>query len=518
MLLHELAAISSEVGKMRGRKAKVAALAELLRALAPDEVPIGVAYLSGELPQGKIGVGWAMVRELDAGLPAQSPALTLREVHARFDALGALEGKGSGAARKQALGSLFSRATELERSFLARLVIGELRQGALEGLMLEAIAIASNLSPAEVRRAAMLAGSPKDAAVAALAEGAPGLARFALSVFRPISPMLASPADDVEGALERLLQGASEAAFELKLDGARAQVHKDGSEIRVYSRSLHDVTSRVPELVERVRAMPARRLILDGEAIAMRADGSPQPFQITMRRFGRKLDVERMRAELPLSSFFFDCILRDDEVLLDAAARERIAALDELLPVDARIPRLITADPEQAERFFSDVVAKGHEGLMAKSLAAAYEAGSRGSSWLKLKPAHTLDLVVLAVERGSGRREGWLSNLHLGARDPSTGGFVMLGKTFKGMTDAMLAWQTERLRALAIGQEGHVIHVRPELVVEIAFADVQASSQYADGLALRFARVKRYRTDKTAAEADTIDAVRKIFAQGRRAS
>jgi DNA ligase-1 len=508
--LAELARVSSEVAAARGRTRKTELLAALLAALAPDEVAIAIAYLTGELPQGRIGIGWAMLRDLDPGAPAAHATLELREVDARFASIAAGAGAGSGARRRDALGALYARATEGERDFLGRLLSGGLRQGALEGVMLDAIARASSLPARDVRRAAMLAGSLRAVGVAAIVER--DLSRFAITLFRPISPMLASPADDVGSVLERL----GRASFELKLDGARVQVHKAEDEIRVYSRSLHDVTERVPELVERARALPARSLILDGEAIALRQDGAPEPFQVTMRRFGRRLDVERMRQELPLSALYFDCILHDDRSLLDEPAHARAASLAEIVPEISRVPSLVTADPEEAERFFADALSRGHEGVMAKSLDAGYEAGSRGASWLKLKPAHTLDLVVLAVERGSGRRSGWLSNLHLGARDAATGGHVMLGKTFKGMTDAMLAWQTEHLRALAIDDDGYVVRVRPELVVEIAFADVQTSPRYPAGLALRFARVARYRTDKRASDADTIDTVRAIHARGRR--
>jgi len=363
--------------------------------------------------------------------------------------------------------------------------------------------------PAEVvRRAAMLRGSLPHVAVVAAQEGLPGLQALGLELFRPILPMLAAPTADVDEAIEQL----GEANLEYKLDGARVQVHKDGERVEVYSRLLNRVTPAVPEIVELVRALPARTLVLDGEALALRPDGGPQPFQVTMRRFGRKLDVERLRAELPLQVRFFDILRLDAQTLLDQVTAERLLALDAAVPPAHRVPRRRVSDREEAEAFFDEALAHGHEGLMLKALDAPYQAGRRGKGWLKLKPAHTLDLVVLAVEPGSGRREGWLSNLHLGARDPRTGSFVMLGKTFKGLTDAMLTWQTEKLRTLEIGREGYVVHVRPELVVEIAFSDVQQSPHYPGGLALRFARVKAYREDKRASEADTIDRVREIFA------
>jgi DNA ligase-1 len=363
--------------------------------------------------------------------------------------------------------------------------------------------------PAEaVRRAAMLQGSLPQVAMVAAEQGRAGLDALGLELFRPILPMLAQPTADVDEALELL----GEANLEHKLDGARVQVHKQGDRVEVYSRLLNRVTPAVPEIVELVQALPARALVLDGEALALRPDGGPQPFQVTMRRFGRKLDVERLRAELPLQVRFFDCLRVDAQTLLDQATSERLLALDAAVPPAHRVPRRRVSSRDEAEAFFDEALAHGHEGLMLKALDAPYQAGRRGKGWLKLKPAHTLDLVVLAVEPGSGRREGFLSNLHLGARDPRTGSFVMLGKTFKGLTDAMLAWQTEKLGALAIGREGYVVHVRPELVVEIAFSDVQQSPQYPGGLALRFARVKAYREDKRASEADTIDRVREIHA------
>ncbi len=324
---------------------------------------------------------------------------------------------------------------------------------------------------------------------------------------RPLQPMLAQPADDIAAALALL----GTAALEWKVDGARVQVHKAGDEIRVYTRNLNDVTASVPEIVEAMRDLPARELILDGEAIAVTPDGAPQPFQVTMRRFGRKLDVARMRAELPLAVYFFDCLYRDGVSLVDRPAHERFDALADAVPAPLVVPRLITADVGAAEAFYADALARGHEGVMAKALDATYEAGSRGASWLKVKRAHTLDLVVLAAEWGNGRRKGWLSNLHLGARDPA-GGWVMLGKTFKGMTDALLAWQTRELLARETRRDAYTVHVRPELVVEIAFNDLQESPEYPGGLALRFARVKGYRADKRAEDADTIETVRALHA------
>ncbi|MGE0788708.1 MAG: ATP-dependent DNA ligase [Sandaracinaceae bacterium] len=513
MELAQIVECSRDVAATRSRNAKATRLATLLRSLRADEVAIGVSYLSGILPQGRIGLGWATLRALDPGPAPASGSIALTELHARIDELAAIAGAGSNRRRLDALGAIYARITDEQREFLSRLVLGELRQGALLGVMVEAVSEATGLDAGAVRRAAMLAGALHDVATAALLEGAAGLERFQLRLFAPVLPMLASPSDGVEAALERL----GEAAFELKLDGARVQVHKAADDVRVYSRRLHEVTDRVPEIVEVVRKLPVRELILDGEAIAMRRDGTPHAFQTTMRRFGRSKGIDAARASLPLSHVYFDLLLLDGETWLDRAGRERAEQLDALLPEAHRAERIITSDVEVAEDFFAQVVARGHEGLMAKSLSEPYAAGSRGFSWLKLKPSHTLDLVVLAVEWGSGRRTGWLSNLHLGARDPRDGSFVMLGKTFKGMTDEMLRWQTEHLKQLAIGEEGHVVHVRPELVAEIAFSDAMESPQYPGGIALRFARVKRYRTDKDAKDAATIDEVRAIHLKGHRA-
>ncbi len=510
MHLADLVATSRRVAETRARSEKIGALADLLRRLPADEVEIAVSYLSGTLRQGRIGLGPAAVREaLAASSPAAAATLSLAEVDEIFSRIAAATGPGSTAERLRLLSGLLARAVEEERELVLRLVFGELRQGALAGLMAEAVAAAAEVPAAEVRRALMLAGELPAVAKAALAEGRPGLGRFRLQLFRPLQPMLAQPAGDAAEALERL----GEAAFELKLDGARVQVHKAGGEVRVYSRRGNDVTAAVPELVAAVAALPAGELVADGEVIALRPDGSPHPFQVTMRRFGRKLDVPRLAAELPLTPFLFDLLHRDGEDLLDRPAGERFAALAEVAP-GATVPRLVTADPEAADAFFADALERGHEGIMAKAIDAPYEAGRRGASWLKIKPAHTLDLVVLAAEWGHGRRQGWLSNLHLGARDPEHGGFVMLGKTFKGMTDEMLARQTARFREIALGTDGWTVHLRPEVVVEVAFSDVQESPQYPGGMALRFARVKRYRDDKTAAEADTVDAVRALLAAG----
>lgn len=508
MLLRELVETSARVGASAGRLEKIGALASFLARLAPSEAVVGVSYLIGRLPQGRIGVGGALLAEA-RGEPAGRPTLTLAETDRAFAAVAETKGAGSAAARRAALAALYRRATAGEQSFLTRLVFGELRQGALEGVMVDAVARATSLPAAEVRAAAMLAGDLPTVARAALAEGRAGLARFGLHLFTPLKPMLAQPVAGLDEALATL----GTAAFEYKLDGARVQVHKAGDEIRVYSRRLNEVTDSVPEVVEAVRGLTVERLVLDGETIALRSDGRPQPFQLTMRRFGRRLDVERLRAELPLAVYFFDCLHRDGEDLIAQSTAERFEALASVVPIERRVPRLVTGDGDEAHAFLEEALARGHEGVMAKSPVAPYVAGSRGSGWLKIKRAHTLDLVVLAAEWGHGRRQGWLSNLHLGARDPVGGGYAMLGKTFKGMTDEMLGWQTERLLALAERREDGVVYVRPELVVEVAFNDVQASPQYPAGLALRFARVKAYRPDKSPEEADTLETVRRLHAQ-----
>lgn len=508
MRFNDLVETSVRVRETSGRLAKIGHLAELLRRAGPAEIGLAVSYLSGAARQGRIGVGYATLRDA-AGAPAETPSLTLPEVDERLDRIMTARGPGSAAERRRLLAELFGEATRAEQEFLFLLLIGEVRQGALEGVMVEAIARAAGLPATDIRRAVMLSGELAPVAEAALGEGRAGLGRFAVEVFRPLRPMLAQTAEDAEDALLRF----SPAGFEYKLDGARVQVHKAGAEVRIFTRELNDVTAAAPEIVEAVAALPADSLILDGEAIVFRADGLPQPFQVTMRRFGRKLDVAAMRGELPLSALFFDCLLLDGNALIDRRQDERAAALTEALPPGLRVPRLVTGDPEAAGAFIEEALARGHEGVMAKALDQPYEAGARGAGWLKIKRAHTLDLAVLAAEWGHGRRKGWLSNLHLGAYDPESGGFVMLGKTFKGMTDAMLAWQTEKLQSLATGTDGHVVHVRPELLVEVAFNDIQASPHYPGGVALRFARIKGYRTDKRPEEADTIATVRALYAR-----
>jgi ATP-dependent DNA ligase I len=510
VLLQEIAETSAAVAASSARLAKVERLAACLRRLDPDEVHPAVAFLSGELRQRQIGVGWAALREVPP--PAAAPSLTVAEVDAGFERIGRQAGPGSQAERRRLLAALLGRATAEEQRFLVRLLSGELRQGALEGVMVEAIARAAGIPGAEVRRALMLRGALGPVAAAALGAGVAGLREFRLQVGRALQPMLAQTATNVEAALTRT---GGPAAVEWKLDGVRVQLHKDGDRVRVFTRTLDDITARVPEAVETVLALPAATAVLDGELIALQPDGRPHPFQVTAGRLGSKLGVERLRTTVPLTLFLFDVLHLDGEDLLDRDGAERYAALAAVTPEGLRVPRTVTADPQAAAAFLADALARGHEGVLVKSLAVPYEAGRRGAGWVKVKPVHTLDLVVLAVEWGHGRRQGWLSNLHLGARDPATGGFVMLGKTFKGLTDELLRWQTERLQELAVdATDGWVVRVRPELVVEVAFDGLQTSPRYPGGLALRFARVLRYREDKRAADADTIDTVRAIHAGG----
>ncbi|GAB1811906.1 ATP-dependent DNA ligase [Mycobacterium sp. MUNTM1] len=509
MLLIDVATTSADVGSTSSRLTKVTHIAGLLNRAAPDaaEVAVIVSWLSGELRQRQIGVGWAALRSRPP--PASHATLTVADVDATFSEIGAVSGKGAQARRAALLDALFAAATDIEQTFVLRLLGGELRQGALAGIMADAVAKAAGIPAAAVQRAAMLGGDLPAVAAAALSGAASALDAFTLRVGRPVGPMLAQSATGVADAIER--HGGS-TIFEAKLDGARVQIHRAGDEVTVYTRSLDDVTARLPEVVEATQALPVDNLIADGEAIALRPDNRPHRFQVTASRFGRSVDIAAAVAAQRLSVFFFDILHRDGVDLLDAPTTERLAALDALVPPAQRVDRLLTADPAEAGAFLDATLAAGHEGVMAKAPDTPYAAGRRGAGWLKVKPVHTLDLVVLAVEWGSGRRRGKLSNIHLGARDPAGGEFVMVGKTFKGMTDAMLEWQTARFSELAVGgTDDYVVHVRPEQVVEIALDGVQKSSRYPGGLALRFARVVRYRDDKGPAEADTIDAVRALY-------
>jgi DNA ligase-1 len=507
-LLSALVDTSQRVGATPGRRTKVSELANLLRTLQPEEIEIAVHYLSGELPQGRIGIGYAAVKAATADRVATAATLTLAEVDRSLTALATQSGPGSAERRATILRDLLVQATTDEQDFLRRLWLGDLRQGALGGVMLDAIAVAADLPATAVRRAAMYSAGVGAIARAALIEGAAALERFQLTLFSPVTPMLAQTADTVLEALQTL---GGEAALEWKMDGARIQAHKQSDEVRIYTRNLNDVTTAVPEIVAAVRDFPDPTLVLDGEAIALDPAGRPLPFQVTMRRFGRKLNIEALRGEIPLHGFFFDCLYGDGRSLVDRPLRERQTVLERIVPAAMQFPRIVTSSAAAATAFYQQAMAAGQEGIMAKSLEAPYEAGNRGSSWLKIKRAHTLDLVVLAAEWGHGRRTGLLSNLHLGALDTESGDYIMLGKTFKGLTDAMLARQTEELLRREIRRGAGTVYVRPELVVEVAFSDLQASSRYPGGLALRLARVKRYRDDKRAEDADTMEGVRRIF-------
>ncbi|PYR07374.1 MAG: ATP-dependent DNA ligase [Acidobacteria bacterium] len=507
MRFAELVAVSRAVAETSGRLEKIGHLAALLARVPPAELAIVIPFLSGGTRQGRIGIGGALLSEMRDVPPAAVPRLDISDVDAAIDRLAALSGAGSTAARAQTLRELLGRATRDEQNFLIRLMFGELRQGALEGVLMDAVARASGIAPARVRRAAMLAGDLAPVAQAAIVEGDQALSRFILRPFQPVQPMLADSAGDVADALDML----GSASLEYKLDGARIQLHKVGDEVRVYTRNLRDVTPAVPEAVTIARAMPAHEIVLDGEAIALHDDGSPRPFQETMRRFGRKLEVERLCGELPITPFFFDALYLDGAPLVDEPLARRVAVLDEQVAASNLVPRLVTSNRDEAAAFAAQARATGHEGVMAKGVDGLYAAGRRGQAWLKVKQARALDLVILAAEWGSGRRRGTLSNLHLGARDAERGGFVMLGKTFKGLTDEMLAWQTKKFLEIEIGRDDYTVYVRPEVVAEVAFNEIQASSQYPGGVTLRFARVKAYRSDKAAADADTIGTIQALY-------
>jgi DNA ligase-1 len=497
MLLAELAEVSRKVAATSRRNEKTELLASVLRRLQPEEIEPATAFLSGLVRQGKVGIGYATLRDV-TGSPSQSASLTLSEVDR------ALADIASSRSKKDLAARLFGRATASEQAFLMGLLTGELRQGALEGIMADALAKAAGSDPARVRRAIMMAGEIPAVARDLLTTGESSLAQYDVRLFRPVQPMLAQTAEDVEDALSEL----GEASLEYKFDGARVQAHRQGVDVRVYTRSLNDVTAAVPEVVESVLAMPARELILDGEVLTFTPDGRPAPFQITMRRFGRKLDIGKMRSELPLQPVWFDTLYVDGGSLVDESQRRRFTLLERL--TSDIVPHLLTSDPVTAENFVAGALNAGHEGVMAKSPESAYAAGARGASWLKIKQPRTLDLVILAAEWGSGRRQGWLSNLHLGARDTEKGGFAMLGKTFKGLTDEMLTWQTQKFLELEVARDKYTVYVRPELVAGIAFNEIQVSPRYPSGLALRFARVKRYRPDKRAEDADTFEAVQRM--------
>ena len=522
MLLAEVVEASARVAATPARTAKIAALSDLLRRLAPDEVEPAVGFLVGEPRQGRIGVGWATLAKAVAarrsdrsghGLdPEIAPiraengeareGITIGELDQALTQLAGTIGSGSVAARTALVDGLLARATSGEIDFIVDLLTGGLRQGALEGVMAEAVAKAAEVPAAAVRRACMLAGDLGHTAAVALAEGREGLEAVGLEVLRPVQPMLASTAADVAAAIKDL----GLASVEWKLDGIRLQVHKQGDDVRIFTRNLNDITDRMPEVVDVVRALPAERVVLDGEALTMTAEARPQPFQDTMSRVGRRTG----EPTATVAPHFFDCLHLDGDDLLDRPLLDRLAALERVAG-PWRVPGEVTDDTAVAEEVLRVALAAGHEGVVVKGAASAYEAGRRGKSWRKVKVARTFDLVVLGAEWGHGRRKGWLSNLHLGARDPRTGEFVMVGKTFKGLTDATLAWQTERFLELETHREGITVFVRPELVAEIALDGVQTSTRYPGGVALRFARLKTYRSDKTPVEADTIDSIRLLL-------
>jgi DNA ligase-1 len=511
-LLADLVATSGAVAATRSRIAKVTALADLLGRLEPDEIAVAVGFLTGEPRQGRIGVGWATIGSID-NPPAVTPSLTLGELDEAVTAVEAMSGAGSTGERRTLLSSVLARATEAEADFVRRLFTGGLRQGALEGLMLDAVARASDIEPAIVRRAAMRNGDLGATARLALTDGRVGLEGVRFEVLQPVLPMLAGSSESVAAALE----ATGPASVEWKLDGARVQVHRSDSDVRIFTRNLNDVTARLPEVVELVLGLPVSEVVLDGEAIGIAADDRPHRFQDTMSRFGTAEPPDGrdgVAGARTLRAYFFDCLRADGVDLLDEPLSARRAVLTRVAP-GCVVPSLVTEDAAAADAFLVEALAAGHEGVMVKALSSTYEAGRRGAAWRKVKPVRTLDLVVLGAEWGHGRRRGWLSNLHLGARDPSAdvpeGTFVMVGKTFKGLTDALLTWQTERFQEIATSDDGHVVLVRPELVVEIALDGVQTSKRYAGGVALRFARVRGYRPDKSPADADTIDAVRSLL-------
>ncbi|MDX3798766.1 ATP-dependent DNA ligase [Streptomyces sp. AK04-3B] len=501
MLLTRLADVSREVAAVPARSRKIALLAELFREADAEDVPVVIPYLAGRLPQGRLGVGWKLLSRPVA--PADEPTLSVREADALLTELGTVSGPGSQAERARLVGELMSAATADEQRFLLGLITGEVRQGALDAVAVEGLAQATGAPAGDVRRAVMLAGSLQSVARALLADGPAALESFRLTVGRPVQPMLAHTASSVTEAVGRL--GAC--AVEEKLDGIRVQVHRDGDDVRLYTRTLDDITDRLPEVTRAARELAGSRFILDGEVIAFDGAGRPRSFQETAGRVGSRVDVATAAEAVPVSPVFFDALSVDGRDLLDLPFAERHAELARLTPEPLRVRRTLVSGPddvEAAEEFSRLTLLRGHEGVVVKALDAPYSAGRRGASWLKVKPVHTLDLVVLAAEWGHGRRTGKLSNLHLGARTQD-GDFVMLGKTFKGMTDAMLAWQTDHLRGLAVEENGYVVTVRPELVVEIAYDGLQRSSRYPAGVTLRFARVLRYREDKRPEEADTVE-------------
>jgi DNA ligase-1 len=501
MLLAELVAVSEAVSSTRARSKKTALLADILGRLTPAEAPVAVSYLTGRPRQDRLGVGYATVYGIEAPA-ANTPSLEVLEVDTVLEDIADTSGPGSRKSIETALTGLLSRATVAEQGFLRGLILRNLRQGALEGVMADAVASALGVGADRVRRAAMLEGDLVLVASRALTGGVETLGAGGLEVFTPVQPMLAKTADTAGEAVTAI----GSAVVEWKLDGARVQIHRDHDRVRIFTRNLRDVTRSLPELIETARSMNGVSFILDGEALLVDASGQPRGFQDSMSSFG----TDEAEGRTPLTAFYFDLLHLDGEDLIDSPLTVRREALESVAPLANLVGSILTSEPDEADRFFDQAVAAGFEGVVVKDPTQPYEAGRRGSGWLKVKPTHTLDLVVLAAEWGSGRRQGWLSNLHLGARD-SSGGMVMLGKTFKGLTDEMLAWQTERFLELEDHRQGHVVHLQPEIVYEIAFDGVQRSTRYPGGVALRFARVKRFRDDKGPADADTIDTVRRLL-------
>ena len=508
MLLADLVATSEAVSATRSRRAKIAALAACLQQAEPREIAIVASYLAGTIRQERLDVGWQTVRNLSCPT-TDSPRLSVAEVHATLDTIADAKGPGSRKAKSEALEGLLTSATGPEQRFLTGLILGELRQGALEGIIAQGIAEAWDVPAGAVQRGWMLSGDLGVTAQTAAEGGAQALGEFSLTLFRPVHPMLAQTSETAGEAVAKL----GRAVVDYKLDGARIQVHRDHDRVAVYTRNLRDVTARLPEVVAVTRALPVDAIVLDGEVIGLRSDGRPHPFQETMARFGSDI-AEDAPGDVAMVPVFFDCLYLDGRDLLDEPLALRRGELHRVVPPEHRVAGQIVTDAQAADDVFRAALDAGHEGVVVKDLDAAYAAGRRGGAWQKVKPSDTLDLVVLGVEWGSGRRKGWLSNLHLGAR-AEDGSFVMLGKTFKGMTDAMLEWQTKRLLELETHRDGHVVYVRPELVVEIAIDGVQTSTRYPGGVALRFARVKGYREDKRPEDADTLDRVRAIR-DGRR--
>jgi DNA ligase-1 len=497
-LLADVVSASRGVAGTSARSRKIAILAELLRRLEPDEIAVATGLLSGVPRQGRVGIGYSTISAVDASHAAE-PSLAIADLDGAIAELQAATGPGSAARRRELLRDLFSRATDDEAGFIRRLLTGELRQGALAGLMVDAVAKAAGVPADLARRAFMLSGDLSRTAELALTEGADALRGVGLELFRPVLPMLASTTETVTMALTSF----GRASVEWKLDGIRIQIHRRGDEARIYTRNLNEITRALPGIVETVLRLPVQQAVLDGEALWLSDDG-PAAFQDTVARIDGEARPEG------ITTFLFDVLHVDGDDLLDTPLRERIARLEALAP-DLKIPGLLTSDPYEAEGVLEEALRAGHEGVVVKDVESLYAAGRRGKSWQKVKPVQTYDLVVLGAEWGHGRRQGRLSNLHLGARDPDTGAFVMVGKTFKGMTDELLEWQTNELLQREIERRGIAVFVRPELVVEIALDGVQASTRYPGGVALRFARVKRYRPDKRPEEADTIEELRSLL-------